>query len=186
MKIVILDDCYTRVEILDVEDSIIFGVYGNDVDKFLMAMGYDDVTWMAAPIDYVPVVYRNFKLNDNGEISRTEREDKLKDFSVEQEYRKTNEREIAALLEKMRIYGKPTDEGVRVFAFEKGSEPVVAAFLCDEPVDFKVVRVILNENGKLNLEGEDKEGYMGFPGLQLISAEDVFYGHLEYVTGNIR
>ena len=46
--------------------------------------------------------------------------------------------------------------------------------------------VILDENGKLNLEGEDKEGYMGFPGLQLISAEDVFYGHLEYVTGNIR
>ena len=187
MKIVILDDCNTRVEVLDVEDSIISGEYNDDIEKFLTAMGYGTVTWMAAPIDYVPVVYRNFVMNDNGEITRTEREDKLKDFTISQDYKKTNEREISALLDKMLEYGKPIDEGGRVYDFEKGSEPVIDACLCDEPVYFMVSRVILDEFGKLYLEGEDKEKCMGFPGLQVISADNVMYDHLtEYVTNNIK
>ena len=181
MNIVILDDCNARVEVLDVEDSIISGEYSDDIEKFLSSMGYGTVTWMAAPIDYVPVVYRNFTLNENGEVSRTEREDKLKDFSIDQEYKKTNEREIAALLAKVSEYGKPCAEGGKEYVFGEDS-PVVAAFLGDNPVDFKVFRVILGEDGKILLEGEDKEVYSGFGE---ISAEDVFYGHLEYIIGNI-
>lgn len=84
-------------------------------------------------------------------------------------------KELKDVLEK---YGKATKKGYE-FRFEDES-PVIAAYSKDEPCDIVVLGVTLEDNNLL-LYASEKDGYnpRNYP------VDEVFAGHLDYVTSDI-
>ena len=85
------------------------------------------------------------------------------------------QKELKNVLEK---YGKATKKGYE-FRFENDS-PVVAAYSKDEPCDIVVLGVTL-EDDSLLLYASEKDGYNP----RNYSVDEVFAGHLDYVTSDI-
>lgn len=180
MKIIILHDADARIEFLDVANYLI----GSDIEDFLSKKGYsiNNITWLAASADHVPVVYHKFDIDrKTGEATHMQRTAQLEDFTVHGQLQELKCREQDELKVTIRKYGEEVDGGFEVH-FE-GERPIVAGYLFDEPCDIVIDAARVDANGNLSLIGEDKQDR----GIQLdIEPSDIFGGQLDYVTSNIK
>ena len=81
MKIIVMDSANVRIEVLNVPDHML----EEDVEALLAEHNYslNNISWMAAPIDYVPVQFHEYGIcHSDGEELHFVREGKLKDFSI--------------------------------------------------------------------------------------------------------
>ena len=58
MKIIVMDSANVRIEVLNVPDHMI----EEDIEQFLAEHDYslNNISWMAAPIDFVPVQFHEY------------------------------------------------------------------------------------------------------------------------------
>ena len=58
MKIIVMDSANVRIEVLNVADHML----EDEIELFLYEHGYslNNISWMAAPIDYVPVQFHEY------------------------------------------------------------------------------------------------------------------------------
>ena len=58
MKIIVMDSANVRIEVLNVPDHMI----DEDIEQFLVEHDYslNNISWMAAPIDFVPVQFHEY------------------------------------------------------------------------------------------------------------------------------
>lgn len=96
-------------------------------------------------------------------------------YEAIQQIKLREQKELKDVLEK---YGKATKKGYE-YRFEDDS-PVVAAYSKDEPCDIVVLGVTL-EDDNLSLYASEKDGY----NLRNYPVDEVFAGHLDYVTSDI-
>ena len=179
MKIIILHDADARIELLDVADHLV----GSDIEEFLSEQGFsvNNITWLAAPIDYLPMVFHTFDTDrDTGEFVHAERRSRLKDFSIHGQLQELKHREQEELKEAIRRYGEEVDSGYEVH-FD-GEQPIVAGYLFDEPCDIVIDAARVDKYGNLSLLGDDKEVRSD---QFCIEPDDIFGGQLEYVTSSI-
>ena len=179
MKIIILHDADARIEYLDVADHLI----GSDIEEFLSRKGFsvNNITWLAASTDHVPVVYHKFDIDrKTGEATHTQREAQLQDLTIHGQLQELKHREQDELKTALRRYGEEVDGGFEVH-FE-GEQPIVAGYLFDEPRDIVIDAARLDADGNLSLLGEDKEVR---DGQYDIEPSDIFGGQLDYVTSSI-
>ena len=180
MKIIILHDADARIEFLDVADHLI----GSDIEEFLTRQGFsvNNITWLAASTDSVPVVYHKFDIDrKTGEANHTKREAELKDLTIHGQLQELKCREQDELKSALRKYGEEVDGGFEVH-FE-GEQPIVAGYLFDEPCDIVIYAARVDADGNLSLIGEDKQDRGEQYGIE---PSDIFGGQLDYVTSNIR
>ena len=81
MKIIVMDSANVRIEVLNVADHML----EDEIELFLSEHGYslNNISWMAAPIDYVPVQFHEYDTDkENGEEVHATRRARLKDFSI--------------------------------------------------------------------------------------------------------
>ena len=184
MKILILHDYDAKLEIIEVDSSLIKEQYEGDIEYFLCEKDYsvNNITWMCTGEDEVEVTFHNFKVDENGEEIHISREDTIEDLSVEKSYKKIKKREESKLRAAVAKYGKVNDDGDKEYVFDEDNAPVIAGYLCDEPYDITVKSVLLEEEKYLKLVGRDKNGYLDE---DEISPDDIFEGHLDYVTSEI-
>ena len=81
MKIIVMDSANVRIEVLNVADHML----EDEIELFLSEHGYslNNISWMAAPIDYVPVLLHEYDTDEEkGEEVHTTRSVLLKDFSI--------------------------------------------------------------------------------------------------------
>ncbi len=142
----------------------------------------NNITWLAASTDSVPVVYHKFDIDrKTGEANHTKREAELKDLTIHGQLQELKCREQDELKSALRKYGEEVDGGFEVH-FE-GERPIVAGYLFDEPCNIVIYAARVDAKGNLSLIGEDKQDR----GEQYdIEASDIFGGQLDYVTSNIR
>ena len=77
MKIIVMDSANVRIEILDVPGHMIDG----GIEQFLVEHDYslNNISWMAAPVDFVPVQFHVFGVcQNNGENIHAIRDARLK------------------------------------------------------------------------------------------------------------
>ena len=183
MKIIVLHDSNAKIEIIEVDASLIEKSYKGDVEWFLCDKNYsvNNITWMCCGDDGVPITFHKFSVNEQGEKIHISREDTIEDLSVEKAYKKVKEREKTELKAKVSKYGKLNADGDKEYVF-RDNPPIIAGYLLDEPYDITVNSVILSEEKYLTLVGRDKDGYLEE---QNIDPNDIFKGQLIYVTGEI-
>lgn len=180
MKILIIHDADLRIEVLDVANSLI----KDDVELFLSQHGYslNETTWFTGELVDVPVAFHNYKTDDEtGEETHTCRNARLRDFSIHEQVQELKKREQDELKAAISKYGEYVDGGYEVH-FE-GEQPIVGGYLFDEPCDIVITAVRVNEKGYLRILGEDKECR---DVQHSIEPDDIFGGHLDYVTSNIK
>jgi len=180
MKIIILHDADARIEFLDVADRLI----GSDIEEFLTGKGFsvNNITWLAASTDHVPVVYHKFDIDrKTGEVTQTQRTAQLRDQSVYGQLQELKHREQDELKAALRKYGEEVDGGFETH-FE-GELPIVAGYLFDEPCDIVIDAARMDADGNLSLIGEDKQDRGEQYGIE---PGDIFGGQLDYVTSSIR
>ena len=58
MKIIVMDSANVRIEVLNVADHML----EDEIELFLSEHGYslNNISWMAAPIDFVPVQFHEY------------------------------------------------------------------------------------------------------------------------------
>ena len=179
MKIIILHDADARIEVLNVADRLI----NDDVETFLCEHGYsvNNITWMAAPIEYVPVVLHDYgTIADTGEELHFQKDFELKDRSTYDEVQYLKRREREALREALCIHGESVEDGFELH-FEN-DEPIVAAYLWDEPCDVVIKAVKMDKGGYLTILVEDKQDRSE---VHEIGVNDFFAGQLDYVTDKV-
>lgn len=178
-KIIVIHDEDARIEVLEVAENLI----EDGVELFLCEHGYSlgNITWFAGEFDSIPVSFHRYGTDEEtGTETHTSRDMRLKDFSVYEQLQELKAREQEELKAAIREYGKPVKGGYEVI-FE-GEQPIVGGYLFDEPCDIVITAARINEKGYLNIIGEDKE----CRGEQHnIVVDDIFGGHLDYVTSNI-
>ena len=77
MKIIVMNSADLRIEVLNVPDHM----QEEDIEVFLAEHDYslNNISWMAAPIDYVPVQFHDFGINEeDGEETHFIRHSRLK------------------------------------------------------------------------------------------------------------
>ena len=177
MKIIVMDSVNVRIDFLTVPDNMI----DEDIEQFLVEHDYslNNISWMAAPIDFVPVQFHEYN-NEDGEETHTIRHARLKNFSVYNSVQEVKNREQEELAEALRQHGEKVEDGYE-WHFE-GERPIVAAYYCDEPCDMVILSVRVDKEGSLTIIGEDKND----KGYELeIEADDIFAGHLDFITTDI-
>ena len=110
MKIIVMDSANVRIEVLNVPDHML----EEDVEALLAEHNYslNNISWMAAPIDYVPVQFHEYGIcHSDGEELHFVREGKLKDFSIYDSVQEVKHREQEELAEKLRLRGEKVDDG---------------------------------------------------------------------------
>lgn len=118
MKIIVMDSANVRIEVLDVADHML----EDKIELFLLEHGYslNNISWMAAPIDYVPVQFHEYDTDkESGEEVHTTRSARLKDFSVYDSVQEVKRREQEELAIALRLHGEKVDEGYE-WHFEGG------------------------------------------------------------------
>ena len=176
MKIVVINHADVRVEVLDIPNTML----NENVEQFLTEHGYSlsNISWMAAPIDYVPMQFHNFSISeDDGKEVHITRNARLKDFSVYDSVEEIKKREREELIAALQQYGEKVNDGF-VYRFEY-DYPIIASYDGDEPCDIVIYTVRADQYNRITLIGDDKN-YMG--NKHEIDADEVFAGHLEYVT----
>ncbi len=92
MKIIVMNSADLRIEVLNVPDHML----EEDIEVFLAEHDYslNNISWMAAPIDYVPVQFHQFDTDkQNGEEVHITRSARLKDFSIYDSVQEVKHRE---------------------------------------------------------------------------------------------
>lgn len=79
-------------------------------------------------------------------------------------------------------YGKE-EGGQKLYRFSDDIAPIVAGYLFDDPCDIIIKQVAVDEDGNnLEIIGEDKE----VRGQEhVIDPDDIFAGHLDFITDSI-
>lgn len=179
MKIIVMDSANLRIEVLNVADHIL----EDNIEEFLYNHGYtlNNISWMAAPIDYVPVQFHEYTNDqEDGEEVHTMRSARLKDFSVYDSVQEVKHREQEELAAALRHYGEKVDGGYE-WHFEEES-PIVAAYNYDEPCDVVILAARVDKDGHLTIFGDEKNDRGNE---HVIAADDVFAGQMEYITAEI-
>ncbi len=183
MKIVVMNREDFRIEVLNLPANMVGDGKDNRIEQFLVEHGYSlkDIKWMAARLDLVKVTYHEFGIDGNGNDTHTMRQSRMKNFSIYQCVQEVKHREQDELVAALHQHGQCVDNGYE-WHFES-DQPIVAAYLYDEPCDVVVMAVRVDEDGVITLIVEDKNDR----GIEHeIAARSVFAGHLEYVTLDIR
>ena len=177
MKIIVMDSANVRIDVLSVPDHMI----EEDIEVFLAEHDYslNNISWMAAPIDFVPVQFHEYN-NEDGEETHTIRHARLKNFSVYNSVQEVKHREQEELAEALRLRGKKVDDGYE-WHFE-GECPIVAAYDYDEPCDVVILSVRVDKDGYFTIIGDEKNDRGNE---HEIEVDDVFAGHLDYITSEI-
>lgn len=177
MKISVMDSANVRIEVLNVPDHMI----DEDIEQFLTEHDYslNNISWMAAPIDFVPVQFHEYD-NEDGEETHTVRHARLKDFSIYDSVQEVKRREQEELAEALRQHGEKVDDG-NEWHFE-GECPIVAAYNYDEPCDVVILSVRVNKDGNLTIIGDEKNDRGNE---HEIEADDIFAGHLDFIISEI-
>lgn len=174
-----MDSANLRIEVLNVADHML----EDNIEEFLYDHGYslNNVSWMAAPIDYVPVQFHEYTTDqkDSEEI-HTMRSARLKDFSVYDSVQEVKHREQEELTNALRHYGEKVDDGYE-WHFEDEC-PIVAAYNYDEPCDVVILAARVDKDGHLTIIGDEKNDRGNE---HEIAADDVFAGQMEYITETI-
>ena len=100
MKIIVLDSTNVRIEVLNVPEHML----DEGIETFLAEHDYslNNISWMAAPIDYVPVQFHEFDTDkENGEEVHATRRARLKDFSIYDSVQEVKHREQKELAERL-------------------------------------------------------------------------------------
>lgn len=179
MKIAVLNYADVRIEVLDLPNTML----NENVEQFLTEHGYSlsNISWMTAPIDYVPVQFHNFGMSeDDGTEVHITRNDRLGDFSVYDSVEEIKKREREELMAALRQHGEKADEGLE-YHF-KGDYPIIASYDGDEPCDVVIYAAKADKYNRITLIGDDNNCRGN---KHEIDADDVFAGHLEYVTESI-
>ena len=190
MKIVILDTCNARVEVLSVSDELI-ARYDDDVEDFLIAHDYPigSIDWFAVPAKEIPCKYHVYDATEHidakGNCSNTEFHDThngtlhamfLTEDFVEEKVRFVKKIEQNKLRGHLLKWGTPTDDGGFKYEWKNGDGPVCAAYLWDKPTDVIVHSVKMDKGGDLSMMVEE-EGVNG--PLQEVEANDFFAGQVD-------
>ena len=179
MKIIVMNSADLRIEVLNVPDHML----EEDIEVFLAEHDYslNNISWMAAPIDYVPVQLHDYGIcQTNGKELHVVRHARLKDFSIYESVQEIKHREQEELKEALRLHGDKVDDGYE-WHFE-GECPIVAAYDYDEPCDVVIIAVRVNKDGKLTIIGDEKNDRGNEHEIEI---EEIFAGHLEFVTSEI-
>ena len=179
MKSIVMDSANVRIEFLNVPDYMI----EEDIEQFLAEHDYslNNISWMAAPIDFVPVQFHDFGIcQANGEEIHVTRQARLKDFSIYDSVKEVKNREQEELAAALRLYGEKVDNGYE-WHFE-GECPIVAAYDYDEPCDVVILSVRVDKDGYFTIIGDEKNDRGNEHEIEI---DEVFAGHLEYLTSEI-
>ena len=179
MKIIVMNSADLRIEVLNVADHL----QEEEIELFLSEHGYslNNISWMAAPINYVPVQFHNYDTDkESGEELHTTRSARLKDFSIYDSVQEVKCREQEELAAALRLHGEKVDEGYE-WHFE-GECPIIAAYDYDEPCDVVILAVRVNKDGKLTIIGDEKNDRGNEHEIEI---DEIFAGHLEFVTSEI-
>lgn len=181
MKIVVLNHTDVWVELLNVVDSLC----PDEIEEFLYDRGFDvsNISWMEVPSDvndYVPIKFHEFDVKDNGEETHSERTARLKNFTIYDSVQDIKRREQEELADVLRHLGTRVDDGYE-YHFE-GECPIIAAYDYDEPCDVVILSVRVDDDGYISLVGDEKND-RGNP--HSLDVDEIFAGHLEYVTSYI-
>lgn len=180
MKIILMNYADPRIEILDVPESML----SDDVESFLASHGYSlsNISWMAAPVEYIPVQYHNYKLDeDHGTEQHSVCHTRLFGASVSSAVSEVKRREQEDLISALRSKGKRTDRG-NEWRFTIYEEPIVAAYDNDEPCDMRITSVLVDNEGFITVSAVAKDN---IGDEHEICVDDIFAGHLEFVTDEI-
>ena len=172
MKIIVMDSANVRIEVLNVPDHML----EEDVEALLAEHNYslNNISWMAAPIDYVPVQFHEYGIcHSDGEELHFVREGKLKDFSIYDSVQEVKHREQEELAEKLRLRGEKVDDGY---------EWIVAAYDYDEPCDVVILAVRLDKDGDLTVIGDEKNDRGNE---HEIDVDEIFAGHIDFIISEI-
>ena len=179
MKIIVMDSANVRIEFLNVPDHML----GEDIEVFLAEHGYslNSISWMAAPIDFVPVQFHDFgTCHSNGEEIHVVRHARLKDFSIYESVQEIKHREQEELAAALRLHGNKVDDGYEWY-FE-GECPIVAAYDYDEPCDVVILSVKIDKDGDLTIMGDEKNDRGN---THEIYADDIVAGHMDFITTEV-
>ena len=179
MKIIVMNSADLRIEVLNVPDHML----EEDIEVFLAEHDYslNNISWMAAPIDYVPVQFHDFGINEeDGEETHAIRHARLKNYSIYDSVQEVKHREQEELAETLRQYGESVDDGYE-WHFE-GECPIIAAYDYDEPCDVVILAVRVDKDGKLTIIGDEKNDRGNE---HEIDVDEIFAGHLEFITSEI-
>ena len=179
MKIIVMNSADLRIEVLNVPDHML----EEDIEVFLAEHDYslNNISWMAAPIDYVPVQFHEYGIcQTNGEELHVVRHARLKDFSIYESVQEIKHREQDELKTALRLHGDKVDDGYE-WHFE-GECPIVAAYDYDEPCDVVILSVRVNQDGDLTIIGDEKNDRGNE---HEIEADDIFAGHMDFITSEI-
>lgn len=180
MKIIVLNNADLRIEVLNVPDQM---VEEDGIEVFLAEHDYslNNISWMAAPIDFVPVQFHEYGIcQTNGKEMSITHHARLKDFSIYDSVQEVKKREQEELAEALRRYGKKEDDGFEIH-FE-GECPIVAAYNYDEPCDVVILSVRVDNEGYLTIIGDEKNDRGNE---HEIEADDIFAGHIDFIISEI-
>ena len=179
MKIIVMDSANVRIEVLNVPDHML----EEDVEALLAEHNYslNNISWMAAPIDYVPVQFHEYGIcHSDGEELHFARHGKLKDFSIYDSVQEIKRSEQEELAERLRLCGEKVDDGYE-WHFE-GECPIVAAYDYDEPCDVEILAVRLDKDGVLTVIGDEKNDRGNE---HEIDVDEIFAGHIDFIISEI-
>lgn len=179
MKIIVMDSANVRIEVLNVPDHMI----EEDIEQFLAEHDYslNNISWMAAPIDFVPVQFHDYGIcQNNGEEMHVTRQARLKDFSIHDSVKEIKQREQEELATALRLYGDEVDDGYE-WHFKR-EFPCVAAYDYDEPCNVVILAVRVDKDGYFTIIGGEQNGVDND---HEIDVDEIFAGYLDFVTSMI-
>jgi hypothetical protein len=179
MKLIVMNCADVRIEVLNVPDHML----EDDTEQFLVEHGYslNNISWMAAPVDYVPVQFHDYGIcQTDGEEIHVSRDAWLKDFSIYESVQEVKKREQEELAAALRLHGEKVDEGYE-WHFE-GECPIVAAYDWDEPCDVVILAAKVDKDGGITIIGDEKNDRGNE---HEIDVDEIFAGHVDYITAAI-
>lgn len=101
-----------------------------------------------------------------------------KEKTIDQMYAEVKQREISELYNAVKTAG-----GNVKFDEDENENPYVSGWLNDEPSDFCITEVSIDENNSLSIYGYPKDGYSEDE--DVIDPFDIAYGHIQYITEQV-
>ena len=108
------------------------------------------------------------------------RDTRLKNFSIYDSVQEVKHREQEELVSAIRQYGEKVADGYE-WHFE-GDCPIVAAYDYDEPCDVVILAVRVSNDGRITIIGDEKNDRGNE---HEIDADDIFAGHIDFITSEI-
>lgn len=129
----------------------------------------------------MPVQFHEYNTDkENGEEVHTNRNARLKNFSIYDSVQEIKHREQEELANAIRLHGDKVDDGYE-WHFE-GECPCVAAYEYDEPCDVVILSARVDKDGNLTIIGDEKNDRGNE---HEIDVDEIFAGHLDFVTAEV-